>query len=130
MASRPKRLHFENSKSASRFLINNGWKEVFVQTKLWRSFAGKNPKNGKPKCDPELKKSIRKLGLTYIDLWLMHWPGPGRHLNYPPVREGMSRPKVRKYLIFLINKSRYEKRYVEKTRILLHCPVEKIDFTE
>ena len=23
----------------------------------------------------------------------MHWPGPGRHLNYPPVRMGMKRPK-------------------------------------
>ena len=23
----------------------------------------------------------------------MHWPGPGRHLNYPPVRMGMDRPK-------------------------------------
>ena len=29
-----------------------------------------------------------------IDLWLMHWPGPGRHLDYPPVKMGMDRPKV------------------------------------
>ena len=35
-----------------------------------------------------------KLGLEYVDLWLMHWPGPGRHLNYPPVKMGMERPKV------------------------------------
>jgi len=68
--------------------------EVFVQTKLWRSFVGRNPKNGKPKCDAELRKSLRKLGLEYVDMWLMHWPGPGRHLNYPPVKQGMARPKV------------------------------------
>ena len=67
---------------------------IFVQTKLWRSFVGKDPKNGKPRCDSELRKSLRKLGLKYVDLWLMHWPGPGRHLNYPPVKEGMKRPKV------------------------------------
>ena len=55
---------------------------------------GANPKNGKPKCVPEVGKSLRKLGLKRIDLWLMHWPGPGRHLNYPPVRKGMERPKA------------------------------------
>jgi len=68
--------------------------EIFVQTKLWRSYHGADPKTGKPKCDAELKKSLRKLGLDYIDLWLLHWPGPGRHLNYPPVKQGMSRPKT------------------------------------
>jgi len=66
---------------------------LFIQTKLWRSFVGL-AKNGKPKCDSELRKSMRKLGVTKIDLWLIHWPGPGRYLNYPPVRMGMDRPKV------------------------------------
>lgn len=55
-------------------------------------FAGVG-KNGKPQCDAELRKSLKRLGTEYIDLWLMHWPGPGRHLNYPPVRMGMDRPK-------------------------------------
>ena len=55
-------------------------------------FAGAG-KNGKPLCDAELRKSLKRLGTAYIDLWLMHWPGPGRHLNYPPVRMGMDRPK-------------------------------------
>eukprot|EP00090_Calanus_glacialis_P001178 TRINITY_DN10817_c0_g1_i1.p1 TRINITY_DN10817_c0_g1~~TRINITY_DN10817_c0_g1_i1.p1 ORF type:complete len:353 (-),score=67.78 TRINITY_DN10817_c0_g1_i1:273-1205(-) len=68
--------------------------ELFIQTKLWRSYQGADPKTGKPKCDAELKKSLRKLGLDYIDLWLLHWPGPGRHLNYPPVKQGMTRPKT------------------------------------
>ena len=40
--------------------------DFFVQTKLWRSFTGRNPKNGKPKCDAELRKSLRKLGTVYI----------------------------------------------------------------
>ena len=85
-----------NEVEVGRALVESGVdrKEVFVQTKLWRSFVGKDPKNGKPRCDSELRKSLRKLGLKYIDLWLVHWPGPGRHLNYPPVKEGMNRPKV------------------------------------
>ena len=66
---------------------------MFVQTKLWRSFVGRNPKNGKPKCDAEIRKSLRKLGLEYVDMWLMHWPGPGRHLNYPrSCEKRMDRP--------------------------------------
>jgi hypothetical protein len=87
-----------NEGEVGRALVEAGVnrEEVFVQTKLWRSFVGKDPKNGKPRCDSELRKSLRKLGLNYVDLWLMHWPGPGRHLNYPPVKEGMNRPKVSK----------------------------------
>lgn len=66
---------------------------IFVQTKLWRSYAGRDPKTNKPRCDTWLKKSLKNLGIDRLDLWLMHWPGPGRHLNYPPVKMGMERPK-------------------------------------
>ena len=59
--------------------------QVFVQTKLWRSFVGVAA-GGKARCDAELRKSVKKLGVARLDLWLLHWPGPGRHLNYPPVR--------------------------------------------
>jgi len=87
---------FNNEKEVGKAIADSGLdrKDIFVQTKLWRSFTGKNPKNGKPMCDPELRKSLKLLGLTYVDMWLMHWPGPGRHLNYPPVKSGMDRPKV------------------------------------
>ena len=86
---------YDNEKEVGRAIADSGLDpaDVFVQTKLWRSFVGPG-KNGKPKCDAELRKSLRKLGLARIDLWLIHWPGPGRHLNYPPVRSGMDRPKT------------------------------------
>ena len=45
------------------------------------------------RCDTWLRKSLKLLGIGKLDLWLMHWPGPGRHLNYPPVKMGMERPK-------------------------------------
>ena len=78
---------YDNEKEVGRAIADSGVdrSEGFVQTKLWRSFVGPG-KNGKPKCDAELRKSLRKLGLARLDVWLIHWPGPGRHLNYPPVR--------------------------------------------
>lgn len=74
---------------AVRAVANKGPRtreEIFVQTKLWRSQQG-NGSNGKPKVAAALRASLRKLGLEYVDLWLMHWPGPGRHLSKPPVRK-------------------------------------------
>jgi len=87
---------YDNEKEVGEAIVESGVprENLFIQTKLWRSFTGRG-KNGKPKCDTELNKSLRKLGTKYIDCWLMHWPGPGRHLNYPPVRQGMDRPKVK-----------------------------------
>ena len=34
------------------------------------------------------------IGVEMVDLWLIYWPGPEGHLNYPPIRMGMDRPKV------------------------------------
>jgi len=86
---------YDNEKEVGKAVVDSGVDRgnIFIQTKLWRSFVGP-AKNGKPKCDSELRKSLKKLGVSRVDLWLIHWPGPGRHLNYPPVRMGMNRPKV------------------------------------
>lgn len=42
--------------------------DVFVTTKLWCTFHSR----------PEecLDKSLKMLGLDYVDLYLMHWPVP------------------------------------------------------
>lgn len=86
---------YDNEKEVGRAIADSGLDpaDIFVQTKLWRSFVGP-AKNGKPKCDAELRKSLRRLGVAKLGVWLMHWPGPGRHLNYPPVRAGQDRPKT------------------------------------
>ena len=55
---------------------------LFIQTKLWRSHQGSESAVRKA-----LKASLRQLKLDYVDLWLMHWPGPGRYLSNPPVRK-------------------------------------------
>jgi glycerol 2-dehydrogenase (NADP+) len=43
-------------------------KELFVTTKLWSTYH-RNPEA----C---LDESLKKLGLDYVDLYLMHWPVP------------------------------------------------------
>lgn len=40
--------------------------EVFITTKIRPSDAGQEP--------AVLRRSLRKLGIDYLDLWLLHWP--------------------------------------------------------
>jgi diketogulonate reductase-like aldo/keto reductase len=44
--------------------------DVFVTTKQWREFHGYD---ASLKC---LEMSLGRLGLDYVDCWMMHWPGP------------------------------------------------------
>ena len=44
--------------------------QVFVTTKHWRKFHGYEESL---KC---LDRSLQRLQLDHVDLWLMHWPGP------------------------------------------------------
>lgn len=48
--------------------------EIFVTTKLWNSHQGKD--NVRKAFD----ESLKKLGLDYIDLYLIHWPMPSKGL--------------------------------------------------
>jgi len=47
-----------------------GRDQLFVTTKTWRKFHGYEPtlKN--------LETSLKRLQMDYVDLWLIHWPGP------------------------------------------------------
>lgn len=44
--------------------------ELFITTKHWRKYHGYEPTL---KC---ISLSLKRLQLEYVDLWLMHWPGP------------------------------------------------------
>jgi diketogulonate reductase-like aldo/keto reductase len=44
--------------------------DVFIITKHWRAYHGYDLTN---EC---LSKSLKRLQVNSIDLWLMHWPGP------------------------------------------------------
>ncbi|GMI16474.1 hypothetical protein TrLO_g12840 [Triparma laevis f. longispina] len=55
-----------------------GTEEHWVQTKLWRSVKSKD-------VVKKIRKDLKELKIKRLDCWLLHWPGPGRHLNFPPV---------------------------------------------
>jgi hypothetical protein len=44
--------------------------DVFITTKQWREYHGYD---ASMKC---LELSLERLGLDYVDCWMMHWPGP------------------------------------------------------
>ena len=46
--------------------------ELFVTTKLW------NADQGAGRVLPAFERSLDKLGLDYVDLYLIHWPVPSR----------------------------------------------------
>lgn len=48
---------------------------VFVTTKLWNSDQGYHA------AHEAFRRSLARLGLGYVDLYLIHWPVPGRRLE-------------------------------------------------
>ena len=44
--------------------------DLFITTKQWREYHGFD---ASLKC---LDKSLERLGVDYVDCWMMHWPGP------------------------------------------------------
>ncbi|WP_414052953.1 aldo/keto reductase [Macrococcus animalis] len=65
-----------NESSLGQALNNSGIprEDLFITTKLW------NDDQGYEKTKLALNKSLEKLGLDYIDLYLIHWPCPNDNL--------------------------------------------------
>ncbi len=52
--------------------------DVFITSKLW------NDSHGEGQVIPALEASLKKLGLDYLDLYLIHWPVAFRHgIEFP-----------------------------------------------
>lgn len=67
---------YKNEDSVGTAITASGLprEELFITTKLWNSDQGKG------NVRPALEKSLERLGLSYVDLYLIHWPMPARDL--------------------------------------------------
>jgi hypothetical protein len=64
---------YDNEKDVGAAIAASGVprEQIVVTTKQWRKFHGYEA------TKKNLRTSLRYLGLDQLDLWLMHWPGPG-----------------------------------------------------
>eukprot|EP01060_Flectonema_neradi_P016185 TRINITY_DN22770_c0_g1_i1.p1 TRINITY_DN22770_c0_g1~~TRINITY_DN22770_c0_g1_i1.p1 ORF type:complete len:324 (+),score=68.56 TRINITY_DN22770_c0_g1_i1:48-974(+) len=62
---------YDNEKEVGRAIKESGIKreQITIVTKVWRS------SHGYDRTSKSIKQSLRKLGVDYIDLVLIHWPG-------------------------------------------------------
>jgi 2,5-diketo-D-gluconate reductase A len=65
---------YDNEEGVGRAIRASGLSrdEVYVTTKLW------NHSHGRDEAPRALNASLRRLGLDYVDLYLIHWPSPGQ----------------------------------------------------
>ena len=70
---------YKNEEGVGRAIANSGIprEELFITTKLWNSDQGTDSARA------ALDTSLEKLGLDYVDLYLIHWPAPkyGKHVE-------------------------------------------------
>jgi 2,5-diketo-D-gluconate reductase A len=64
---------YKNERGVGAAMRDSGLprEELFVTTKLW------NTEHGHDKALAAFDRSLRELGLDYVDLYLIHWPLPG-----------------------------------------------------
>ena len=63
---------YGNEKAVGKAIVKSGLnrEDIFVTSKVWRTNHGYAP------TKDSVLKSLRDLGMDYIDLMLVHWPGP------------------------------------------------------
>jgi 2,5-diketo-D-gluconate reductase A len=65
---------YENEVEVGRAIAGSGIprEEIFVTTKIW------NDDQGTDSARRAFDDSLRRLGMDYLDLYLIHWPAPGQ----------------------------------------------------
>lgn len=75
---------YKNEESVGRAIVKSGIprEDLFVTTKLW------NDQRTYEAARKAIDESLERLGLDYVDLYLIHWPNPKQHReNWQAVNE-------------------------------------------
>ncbi len=68
---------YRNEEGVGRAIAASGLPrdEIFITTKLW------NDDQGYDTARPAFERSLQRLGLEYVDLYLLHWPVSGKYVD-------------------------------------------------
>jgi len=67
-------------------------KDLFICSKVWTTTIEKGP----TAIEAQLDKTLADLGTDYIDLYLIHWPVPGKHVEaYKALEELQQKGKIK-----------------------------------
>lgn len=68
---------YKNEEAVGKAIQESGLdrEEIFVTTKVW------NDNHGYDNCIKAFNRSLKRLDLEYIDLYLIHWPVSGRRIE-------------------------------------------------
>lgn len=83
---------YNNEESVGKAIRESGIKrdEIFITTKLWNEDARQD------RQEKAYNESLQRLGLDYVDLYLVHWPVPGKYVESWKVLEKLySEKRVR-----------------------------------
>lgn len=99
---------YDNERDAGEALRRSGIprEELFITTKLW------NDDQGYDATLAACEISLKKLGMDYVDLYLIHWPVPGKRLDtWRAMARLLGEGKCR-----AIGVSNYMERHIEELR--------------
>lgn len=82
---------YDNEEAVGKAIKESGIdrKYLFVTTKVWNNVRGYD------ETIAQFNNSLQKLGLDYLDLYLIHWPAPGFEENWRAMEDLYKAGKIR-----------------------------------
>lgn len=110
--------YYENEAEVGRAIKDSGIEreELFITTKVWNSH------HGYERTLEAFESSIDKLGLDYVDLYLVHWPIPSLN-HYVETYQALEK-LYQNGRVKAIGVSNFHIEHLE--RILMHCKVKPV----
>ena len=85
---------YGNEKEVGKAIAKSGVKrdDLFICSKVWTTTIEKGP----VAIEQQLEQTLTDLGTEYLDLYLIHWPVPGKHVDaYKTLEKLQAKGKIR-----------------------------------